>query len=60
MAILLRLAGNKLIPVIIRTGRLKTAASGWTGGFVGSWVDSLWCQFWPEVAGVNLLAAAFG
>jgi len=37
MAILLRLTGNKLIPVIMPTGRLKTTASGWAGGFVGSW-----------------------
>jgi len=60
IAILLRLAGNKLIPVIMPTGRLKTTASGWAGGFVGSWVDSLWWQFGPELAGVNLLAAAVG
>ena len=60
MAILLRLIGNKLIPVVMPTGRLKIIALGWAGGFLGSWLDSVWWQFGPEVAGINLVAAAIG
>ena len=57
MATLLRLVSNKLIPVVIPTGRLKTIGLGWAGGFLGSWVDSLCWQFGSDVVGVNLLAA---
>ena len=60
IAILLRFIGNRLIPVVMPTGRLKTIALGWAGGFLGSWVDSPCWQFGPEVAGVNLLTAAVG
>ena len=60
IAILLRLVGNKLIPVVMPTGRPKTISLGWAGGLLGSWLDSLCWQFGPEVAGVNLLAAAVG
>jgi len=60
IAILLRLVGNKLIPVVMPTGRLKTISLGWAGGFLGSWLDSLCWQFGLEVAGVNLLATAVG
>ena len=60
MAVLLRFIGNKLIPVVMPTGRFKTIALGWAGGFLGSWIDSLCWQFGPEVAGVNLVAAAIG
>lgn len=60
MAVLLRFIGNKLIPVVMPTGRFKTIALGWAGGFLGSWIDSLCWQFGAEVAGVNLVAAAIG
>ncbi len=60
MAILLRLIGNKLIPLVIPTGRLRTTALGWAGGFLGSLIDSIFWQFGPEVAGINLLAAVIG
>ena len=33
MAILLGLAGNRLIPVVMPSGQLKTIALGWAGGF---------------------------
>ena len=60
IAILLRLIGNKLIPVVMPTGFLRTIALGWAGGFLGSLVDSILWQFGPGVAGINLVAAAIG
>ena len=60
IAVLLRYIGNKLVPVVMPTGWLKTIALGWAGGFLGSWVDSVWWQFGPNVAGINLLAAVIG
>ncbi len=60
IAILLRFIGYKLIPLVMPTGWLKTIALGWVGGFLGSLVDSLWWQFGPEVAGINLMAAVIG
>jgi len=60
IAVLLRRIGNKLVPLVMPAGRLKVIALGWAGGFLGSWVDSVWWQFGPEVAGINLTAAALG
>jgi len=60
MAILLRFIGNKLIPSVMPTGWLKAIVMGWVGGFFGSLVDSIWSQFGPEVAGINLVAAVTG
>ncbi len=59
-AILLRLIGNRLMPIVMPTGRLKTITLGWAGGFLGSWVDSVWWQIGPEVAEINLVAAVIG
>ena len=60
IAILLRFIGNKLIPIAMPTGRLRTIALGWAGGFLGSLADSFLGQFGPEVAGINLVAAVIG
>ncbi len=60
IAILLRFIGNKLIPLVMPTGRVRTIVLGWVGGFLGSLVDSLLSQFGPEVAGINLVAAVIG
>ena len=60
IAILFRFAGNRLIPVAMPTGVLRTVALGWAGGFLGSLVDSIFWQFGPEVAEINLVAAAIG
>lgn len=60
IAILLRLAGNKLVPVVMPSGRLLTIGLGWAGGFLGSLLDSVLWQFGPEVAGINLVAAVVG
>ena len=60
IAILLRLVGNKLVPVVMPSGRLLTIGLGWAGGFLGSLLDSVLWQFGPEVARVNLVAAVVG
>ena len=60
IAILLRFIGNKLIPIAMPTCRLRTIGLGWVGGFLGSLADSLWGQFGPEIAGINLVAAVIG
>ena len=60
IAVLLRLTGNKLAPVIMPTGRLRTVGLGWAGGFLGGLLDSVLWQFGPEVGGINLVAAAVG
>ena len=60
IAILLRFSGYKLIPSVMPTGRLRTIALGWAGGFLGSLADGLFSQFGPEVAGINLVAAVIG
>jgi len=60
IAILLRLVGNKLVPVVMPSGRLRTVGLGWAGGFLSSLLDRVLWQFGPEVAGVNLVAAAVG
>ena len=60
IAILLRFIGNRLIPIAMPTGRLRVIALGWVGGFLGSLADSLWWQFGPEVARINLVAAVIG
>ena len=59
-AILLRFIGNKLIPLVMPTGWLRTIALGWAGGFLASWVDSILWQFGPQIAGINLVAAVIG
>ena len=60
IAILLKLIGNRLVPLLIPSGWLRTIAVGWAGGFLGSLADSVLWQFGPKVAGINLLAAAIG
>ncbi len=60
IAILLGFIGHKLIPIAMPTGRLRTIALGWVGGFLGSLADSFLGQFGPEVAGINLVAAVIG
>jgi uncharacterized membrane protein YeaQ/YmgE (transglycosylase-associated protein family) len=60
IAILLRLVGNKLVPVVMPSGRLLTIGLGWAGGFLGSLLDRFLWQFGPEVCGVNLVAAVVG
>ena len=60
IAVLVRLFGNKLVPLIMPTGRLRPTVVGWAGGFLGSWLNSVLWHFGPEVAGVNPVAAIIG
>jgi uncharacterized membrane protein YeaQ/YmgE (transglycosylase-associated protein family) len=60
IAVLLKFVGNKLAPVVMPHGRLRTVGLGWVGGLFGSWLDSVLWQFGPEVGGINLVAAAVG
>ena len=60
IAILLWLVGNKLVPVVMPSGRLRTIGLGWAGGFLGSLLGSVLGRFGPEVAGINLVAATVG
>ena len=60
IAISLRLIGNRLAPVVMPTGRLKTITLGWAGSFFGSWLDNVWWQIGPKVAEINLMAAVIG
>lgn len=60
IAILLKLIGNRLVPLLMPSGWLRTIAVGLVGGFLGSLADSILWQFGPKIAGINLLAAAIG
>ncbi len=60
IAILLKLIGNRLVPLLMPSRWLRTIAVGWVGGFLGSLADSILWQFGPKIAGINLLAAAIG
>ena len=60
IAILLRRLGNRLTPVLMPEGRLKTVAVGWLGGFIGNLVDRLFWQLGPQIAEINLIAAIVG
>jgi hypothetical protein len=60
IAVLIRLAGNRLAPVVMHPGRWLSLGVGWSGGFLGSLLDGWLWQLGPEVGGVNLVAAAVG
>lgn len=61
IAVALRYVGNRLVPVVMPTGRWwKTWAIGWLGGLVASLADRFLGQWGPQVAEVYLVAAAIG
>ena len=60
IAILLRFAGNRLVPVVMPTGWIRTIAAGWVGGLAGSLLGEVLWGIGPQVAGVNLIAAIIG
>jgi uncharacterized membrane protein YeaQ/YmgE (transglycosylase-associated protein family) len=60
IAILVRFAGNKLVPLLMPQGRRRTIAAGWLGGLLGSLLDSFLWHLGPQVVGVNLIAAFCG
>jgi len=60
IAIVVRLLGIKLAPLLMPSGRVRTVALGWLGGFLVSLLDKVLWQFGPEVAGISLVAATIG
>ncbi len=60
ISIILRYIGNKLVPLVMPTGRLKVIIVGWVGGFVGSILDKTFWQLGPVVAEISIAAAAIG
>ncbi len=60
ITILVRFAGNKLVPLLMPSGRLRTVALGWVGGFLTSLADNIFWQLGPQVAGISLVAAVIG
>jgi hypothetical protein len=60
IAILLRFAGNRLIPLMMPEGRLLPPIIGWLGGFLASRLDGAVWQLGPNFYGINLAAAAVG
>jgi len=60
MVIFIMLVGNRLVPVIMPTGRRRTIALGWIGGLAGSLMGRVWWQSGPCVAEINLVAAFVG
>ena len=60
IVIVLRFIGNKLMPVLMPSGQIRTIATGWLGALVGSLVDGAVWKIGPNIAGVNLAAAILG
>ncbi|MFC1906933.1 hypothetical protein ACFLW8_02480 [Chloroflexota bacterium] len=60
IAIVVRLLGIKLAPLLMPSGRVRTVALGWLGGFLASLVDIVFWQLGPQVAGISLIAAVIG
>jgi len=60
IAVAVRLLGTKLVPLLMPSGRVRTVALGWLGGFLASLVDIVFWQFGPQVAGISLIAAVIG
>ncbi len=60
ISIILRRLGNKLMPLVMPTGRLKIIVVGWIGGFLGSLLDKTLWQLGPEVAEISIVAAIIG
>jgi len=60
ISIALRYIGNKLVPLVMPTGRVKVIVVGWVGGFVGSILDKTFWHLGPLVAEISVAAAAIG
>jgi uncharacterized membrane protein YeaQ/YmgE (transglycosylase-associated protein family) len=60
LAITIRFIGNKLVPLVMPTGRLRTIGVGFAGGVAGSLVDRFTWGFGPKVVGVYLVASIVG
>ena len=60
IVIFIMLVGNRLVPVIMPTGRWRTIALGWIGGLAGSLMGNAWWQSGPRVAEISLVFAFVG
>ena len=60
IAVLVRFAGIRLVPLVMPSGRLAAVAAGWAGGFLASLADNVFWQLGPQVADVSLIAAVIG
>ena len=60
IAILARVIGSRLIPVLMPKSRVKTVAVGFLGGLAGSLIDRFTIHFGPEVWEINIVAAIIG
>jgi uncharacterized membrane protein YeaQ/YmgE (transglycosylase-associated protein family) len=52
--------GNKLLPVIMPSGKRRTFAFGFLGGLTGTLVDRFLWGFGPEIAEIYLVSALIG
>jgi uncharacterized membrane protein YeaQ/YmgE (transglycosylase-associated protein family) len=60
LAIVLMILGNKLVPVIMPSGKRKTFAAGFLGSLAGTLVARFFWQFGPEIAEIYLVGALIG
>ncbi|MFQ5827446.1 MAG: hypothetical protein ACE5IA_08840 [Dehalococcoidia bacterium] len=60
IAIGVRFLGQRVVPLAMPRGRLKTVGLGWVGGLVGSLVDGALWHWGPQVGGIYLVAAVLG
>ena len=60
IVILLKLTGDRLMPVFMPGGRLKTVTLGWIGGLIGRSLLKVFWQTGPQIAEVNLIGAIIG
>lgn len=60
IAIVLKWAGNRLVPLLIPGGRLKIVGAGWLGALAGSLLDRAFWRLGPEVSEIYITAAFAG
>ncbi len=60
VAIAMRWLGVRLVPLLMPTGKIRTVAVGWLGGFLASLLDKILWQLGPEVFEISLVAAFIG
>jgi uncharacterized membrane protein YeaQ/YmgE (transglycosylase-associated protein family) len=60
LAIAVRWLGVRLVPLLMPTGKIRTVALGWLGGFLASLLDKVLWKLGPEVFDISLVAAFIG
>lgn len=60
IAIVVRILGRRLVPLVVPSSRLKTVGLGFLGGLLGSLLANTCWKIGPEVSGVYLLPALLG